>query len=115
MKLIIIFVLAFILVFNAEISASNKLEIVGTIVGQEELYGHIYDGSAITPRLLIVRVDQKIKGEIKAKYILVNYQWRLDDKITPFGNSQATQWNFALTKEKKCSFTLIGLSLFEKI
>lgn len=102
-------ILAALFSFSGKTFAQNKTELIGTVIAKQALYGHIYDDEEIIPRLLIVRVDQKIKGEIASKYVLLNYYWRLKDEQTPYDGSFATQWHFSVTKEKNCSSALADI------
>jgi len=105
------FVLALILaclaVFHSELSAANstKLKINGTVVADEELYHHIYNSDEVNPYLLIVRVDEVLKGEIDSKYIFVNYYWRLKDDYT-VDPAKFSKWELQLYKEKSCSSSI---------
>ena len=96
-----------------QVKNTKRLEIEGTVIARERLYGHIYDGEEINPRLLVVRVDKVIRGKINKEQILVNYQWRLDDKGTPLEDQFAGKWNFRLTEKKFCDRTLHDIQFVE--
>jgi hypothetical protein len=81
---------------------SKRLETLGTVIGYERLFGHIYDSAQINDRLLLIRIDKVARGSIDSQYLLVNYFWRLEDKNTPIDRRELTQWNFSLTKDDSC-------------
>lgn len=98
---------------DGQVKDSKKLEIEGTVIARERLYGHIYDGEEINPMLLVIRVDKVINGKINKEQLLVNYQWRLDDKGTPLDDHFASKWNFRLTKKTFCDRTLHDIQFVE--
>jgi hypothetical protein len=90
----------------------SDLELAGTIVAVENLFGHIYSSDKINTSYLIVRVDRIIKGQEDSPFILVRYKWRLKDKLDPF-SKHATHWEINLTRAKGCSKTLRELQYVE--
>lgn len=100
-------ILACLAVFHTQISAANSdtLKINGTVVADEELYGHIYNSDEVHPYLLIVRIDEVLKGEIDSKYILVNYYWRLKDSYT-VDTTKFSKWELQLYKQKSCNSSI---------
>ncbi len=107
MRLKFFLLMTFVFINNLNVIAQGgKTEIVGTVVGKDRIYGHIYDSNAVNKRLLIVRVDEKLKEKVDSKYVLVKYIWHLKDEKTPYNNENATQWKFILTREKDCDSTL---------
>jgi hypothetical protein len=96
-----------------QVKNTKRLEIEGTVVARERLFGHIYDDREVNPRLLVVRVDKVIKGKINNPHILVNYQWRLYDKGTPLEDQFASKWNFRLTEKKFCDSVLRDIQMVE--
>jgi|ERR1044072_1182734 hypothetical protein len=60
---------------------SKRLETLGTVIGYERLFGHIYDSSKITDRFFLIKADKITKGSLDSQYLLVHYLWRLRDKI----------------------------------
>jgi hypothetical protein len=97
----------------AQSKNSKKLTIEGTVVARERLYGHIYDGEKIEPKLLVVRVDKTISGNTGARHILVDYQWRMDDKDTPYDGEYPSRWTFKLSAEKICETSLERIQFVE--
>jgi hypothetical protein len=97
----------------AQTKNSKKITIEGTVVARERLYGHIYDSESVVPQLLVVRVDKAIFGNIGARHILVDYQWRLDDKNTPYDGVYASRWTFKLSAEKICETSLERIQFVE--
>ncbi|HVE57434.1 MAG TPA: hypothetical protein VNB22_11445 [Pyrinomonadaceae bacterium] len=100
-------ILVCFLIFSSEVLASNsnKLKINGTVISSEVLYGHIYNEDEVNPYLLIVRVDEILKGEIDSKYILVNYYWRLKDDYT-VATTKFSKWELQLYKQKSCDSSI---------
>lgn len=92
--------------FSTAVAQDKRIEIVGTVVGKDRFFGHIYDSNTVNKRLLIVRIDEKLKGKIDSKYILIKHFWRLKDEKTPYRDNQATQWKFILTRKNGCDSTL---------
>lgn len=109
----IIFIGLLISTCFAQSKNSKKITIEGTVVASERLYGHIYDSEKIVPRLLVVRVDKTIFGNIGTRHILVDYQWRLDDKDTPYDGEYASRWTFKLSAEKICETSLERIQFVE--
>jgi hypothetical protein len=97
----------------AQSKNSKKITIEGTVVARERLYGHIYDGERIDPKLLVVRVDKTISGNTGARHILVDYQWRPDDGDTPYDGEYPSRWTFKLSAEKICETSLERIQFVE--
>jgi len=108
MKQILLIFLLILLVGSYPVNA-KQLEVKGTIVAREKSYGHIYQDDEIQTSLLIVRLENIVKGEEKSKYILVSYKWQLKDEVNPEFENQTTSWSFLLSPKKSCKSALRDL------
>jgi len=96
-------------VASSALSQKTNLQVSGTIVGEERLFGHIYSRTALQRKILLVRVDSILKAEERSQYILVQRTYRLADYPEPVDLAGNHQWRFKLKREKSCDSSLRSL------